>query len=142
MMSIRTPTFCIISILFLVNTPRGLVMMNMACRYAQNCQIELLTLQGSIFVNFYKYSYGSIKSHFFFGKFSFVLASSDLKSNLGMFPLVSSFQNWYWKVKLGKIQPSYGYSKLKNHAMSVIKSKNFCLVTPFSSPKNDMNAPK
>ena len=48
----RIPTFCMTSIFFLVNIPRPLVMINLACGYAQNRQIELLTLSGTLFVNF------------------------------------------------------------------------------------------
>ena len=47
----RKTTFFITSIFFLVNTPRRLEMISLTCRYAQNRQIELLTLSGSIFVN-------------------------------------------------------------------------------------------
>ena len=50
-MDSRKTTFFITSIFFLVNTPRRLEMISLACRYAQNCQIELLTLVGSIFMN-------------------------------------------------------------------------------------------
>ena len=50
-----------------------------------------------------RYSYGSIKSPLSLSNFEFGLLTLDLKSGLGMFALLCSFQNWYWKVKLGKI---------------------------------------
>ena len=40
------------SIVFLVNTPRRLEMINLARRHAQNRQIELLSLSGTILVDF------------------------------------------------------------------------------------------
>ena len=46
----RITTFFMTSIFFLVNTPSRLEMINLACRYAQNRQIQLLSLSGTVLV--------------------------------------------------------------------------------------------
>ena len=50
-----------------------------------------------------RYSYGSIKSPLSWSNFRFYFVTWTFKSGLGMFAMLCSFQNWYWKVKLGKI---------------------------------------
>ena len=105
-------------------------------------QKQLLTLSGSLFVNSAKYSYGSIKSPPFLSNFGFCLVTWFFNNGLGMFALLCSFQNWYWKLKMGKFWPSYGCIKSKNHAMSVIKIRSYSLVSPLPLPQNDLNAAK
>ena len=50
-----------------------------------------------------RYSNGSKKSPLSWSNFRFYFVTWTFKSGLGMFAMLCSFQNWYWKVKLGKI---------------------------------------
>ena len=111
-------------------------------RYQQIRQKSLQSLSGTIFVNSVKIQLWQHKVAPFLVEFLVLFFNLDLQMCSRNVCHSLQFSKLVLEGEIGQNLAKLQLFKVKNHAISGIKIKSLGMVSPLSSPQNDLNAPK